>query len=302
MNEASRWRLALARRIAPIYTTDSRVRAVVVGGSVARGWADHHSDVEIGIFWSEFPDAAELEAAMQRAQGTTWELDPHSPSEDDVWYEEYAVGGLKIDLRHMTAARMDEVLAAVLDAGDLAEGRQQIIAALHDGMVLHGAPLVERWQARAAQYPDSLARAMVQKHMEFQPWWGVSTYAERGELPLVYGAFNEATCGIFGALLGLNRIYHPGLKWMDQTIAGMRIAPPDLAARLKEAFRAGPPVGIRLLGELIEETFVLAERHLPELDLSEPRRWFRSERPVLHAPPRGWNSMTSGSEEDTITA
>jgi predicted nucleotidyltransferase len=288
MNEASRWRLAMARKIAPVYTTDARVSAIVVGGSVARGCADHYSDVEIGIFWNEFPDAAELEAAKERARSTTWEMDPYNPDEDDVWYEEYAVGGLKIDLRHMTTARMGEVLAAVLAAGDLSEPRQQIIAAMHTGIVLHSASLVESWQARTAHYPDSLARAMVRKHMEFQPWWGVSTYAERGELPLVYGAFNEATHGIFGALLGLNRIYHPGLKWMNQTIAGMQIAPPDLAARLKEAFRIGPPAGVRLTQALIEETFALVEQHMPEVDLSEPRRRFRSERPVMDAAPRGW--------------
>jgi hypothetical protein len=302
MNEPSRWRLAMAQRVAPVYTADARVRAVVVGGSVARGWADRHSDVEIGVFWDTYPSATELEAAMKRASGTTWELDPHNPDEDDVWYEEYAVGGLKIDLRHLTAARMGQVIEAVLEGGDLSEERQQILAAIHGGIVLHGASLSENWQARTARYPDSLARAMVSRNMEFQPWSGVAIYAERGELPLVYSAFNEATRGIFGALLGLNRIYHPGLKWIERTLASMRIAPANLMARLNEAYRAEPASGVRLTGGLIEETFVLVNQHLPDLDLSQAWRWFRSERPVMDAAPAGVKGGTSRSEADTITA
>ena len=120
MNEASRWRLEMARAIAPVYTTDPRVRAVIVAGSVARGFADAYSDVEIGVFWEEFPAPEELQVAMERSRGTAWELDPHDAEKDDVWYEEYAVDGLKIDLRHMTAARLDQVLTAVIEAGPTA--------------------------------------------------------------------------------------------------------------------------------------------------------------------------------------
>src|SRR5438132_452992 len=122
MNEASRWRLAVAEMIAPVYTTEAQVCAVFVGGSVARGCADRYSDVEIGILWETFPTHDEFRAAMERAHGADWELDPYAPDED-VWYEEYAVEGLKIDLRHMTAARMGEVLAAVVEGSDRSKDR-----------------------------------------------------------------------------------------------------------------------------------------------------------------------------------
>ncbi len=70
MNEASRWRLGRAREIAPVYLADPRVRAVMVGGSVARGWADRYSDVEVGVFWEAFPSPEQFRAAMERARGT----------------------------------------------------------------------------------------------------------------------------------------------------------------------------------------------------------------------------------------
>jgi Domain of unknown function (DUF4037) len=289
MNEASRWRLGMARKVAPVYTAlrpaggaegaaNPRVRAVIVGGSVARGYADQYSDVEIGVFWDELATAEELRAAMEQMQGTLWELDPYS-GEEDVWYEEYAVAGLKIDLRHMTVARMDEVLVAVIDRADLAEERQQIISSVQSGVALHGAPLVESWQARASRYPDSLARAMVRQYLSLPPWWSVPMLAERGDLPLVYGAFKEATERIVGALLGLNRVYHPGFKWMNATIAALPLKPPDLSARLQQVFRTEPRMGAAQMQQLVEETFDLAEQQMPDIDLTGARRTFRSCRP-----------------------
>ena len=76
MNEASRLRLVMARKIVPVYMQNGRVRAVLVAGSVARGFADAYSDVEIGVFWEEFSSEGELRRAMEQAAGTLWELDP----------------------------------------------------------------------------------------------------------------------------------------------------------------------------------------------------------------------------------
>ena len=39
MTKASKWRIALARRIVPIYANHPKVKAVIVGGSVGRGIA-----------------------------------------------------------------------------------------------------------------------------------------------------------------------------------------------------------------------------------------------------------------------
>jgi hypothetical protein len=284
MNEASRWRLERAREVAPVYTADPRVRAVMVAGSVARGWADRFSDVEVGIFWESFPSPEEFRELMERCRGTDWELDPYS-DEEDVWYEEYAVAGLKIDLRHMTAARMDRVVTDVVEGGDSSESRQQILSAMQHGVPLQGRALFDRWRATAARYPESLTRAMLRKHLALNPWWPVAMLAERGDLHLVAGAFHQATEAVFGALLGLNRLYHPGSKWLEQTLATFPITPPDLAARLQRVFRADPLDGARWMEQIVEETFDLAEAVLPDVQVAAARRCFQSRRPVIDPPP-----------------
>src|SRR5439155_5319039 len=134
---------------------------------------------------------------------------------------------------------------------------------------------------------DALARAMVEQHLALPPWWSVPMLIERGDLPLVYGAFKEASERIFSALVGLNRVYYPGFKWMAQTLSTLRLAPPDLAARINQVFRAEPLAGARQMQALVEETFTLVEQQMPDAEIAAARQWFRSQRPILEAPPDG---------------
>ena len=57
MNEASRWRSTLAQQIAPHYHANPKVRAVALAGSVALGYADRSSDIDLSVFWAAPPRA-----------------------------------------------------------------------------------------------------------------------------------------------------------------------------------------------------------------------------------------------------
>jgi len=106
-------------------------------------------------------------------------------------------------------------------------------------------------------------------------------YADRGDLPLVYRALSEATAHIFGMLLGLNRIYHPGLKWLERTIEEMSLAPPDFAARLRQVFQVEPWEAARQMQQLVEETFALVAEQMPESHAEEAREAFLYRRPIV---------------------
>ena len=63
----------VAAYIASVYATHPAVRAVLLGGSIARGWGDRYSDLEIGVFWQEPPadqdrkDALHAQTSCSRA-------------------------------------------------------------------------------------------------------------------------------------------------------------------------------------------------------------------------------------------
>lgn len=97
MNDASGWRLLLAREIPPAYVADARVQAVLVLGSVSRGWADRYSDVEFGIVWAAAPSEDQRASACDRAGGSSRKAPPYN-AEIEAWEEEYRVRGVKIDV------------------------------------------------------------------------------------------------------------------------------------------------------------------------------------------------------------
>ena len=55
MNTASLARLRVAEELASYYARYQNVELAIVGGSVARGVSDGHSDIDFGVFWKAPP-------------------------------------------------------------------------------------------------------------------------------------------------------------------------------------------------------------------------------------------------------
>ncbi|HET8850941.1 MAG TPA: nucleotidyltransferase domain-containing protein [Ktedonobacteraceae bacterium] len=76
MQEESRWREALAQQIASHARANPKVAALVVEGSVARGYADGFSDLDLAVFWAEPPTAKERRDIVTCALERDWHLWP----------------------------------------------------------------------------------------------------------------------------------------------------------------------------------------------------------------------------------
>ena len=284
LNTASSWRLDLARRLASAYTANPHVQAVILGGSAARGYADRYSDVELGVFWSEPPTHKERIQAAMRAGGTNLTIDAYD-STQDVWIEDYFVHDVNIDLVHRTTRTTDRLLADVIDDQDVALYKQTLIHALRHAIPLTDTTLLATWQARTNTYPDALIHAMVATHLAFKPWWSVEVLAQRESLILVHQAICTVSERLLAALLGINRVYHPGLKWLPQVIQELKIAPYELEQRLRHCFYGDVHQRVHIAGVLIEDTFDLAARYVPTLDLTPRRTYFRQRRTPIDHPP-----------------
>lgn len=285
MNEATSWRLALAKHVAAAYVANPRVQAVVVNGSVGRGNADRYSDIEITVFWADHPSEQERRAAVERAGGTDLKLWPlYEP--DEEYSSSYLVGGVKIDLGEFTVETMERFLDDVTLRFDIADYKQILISVIQYGAAVHGQELIKQWQARASVYPRELTRAMVLAHCEFD-LGTADVLADRDDLLMLYNLICTAERQILGVLLGLNRLYlaNPNYKWLDQLVSELRIAPAALSFRLKQIFRTDPKLAVHALQQLIEETLKLVEKNMPELDMTPYQAHARHRRSTLdHAP------------------
>ncbi len=272
-SKVSKGGLALAAQIASVYNHNPSIKAVMVGGSVSRGYADRYSDLEIGVFWSDAPTEADRKSAVESLGGKLLTFD-ESPRNELYALDEVAIRGKTyhgtsmISTQHLTVDEMEKGLVDVLDRYDTSLDSLALMAAVRDGIPLHGADLLRTWQGRVAAYPEELAIKIIQENLWFGPWFCPESYAGRDDIVVLNQHFLWIEQNMLQILAALNRIYYPSPehKWTDELIAKMKLSPPDLASRLKQVFRVEPLEGWHRLKALIYETLDLVELHLPEVN------------------------------------
>ncbi len=295
MNAASQWRHTLAQQLAPIYAANPHVAAVLLCGSTARGHADRYSDIEFGVFWHQPPTNADRQTAANAISGDLVRLYPYDPAEE-VWCDDYMLGrahpdqhksGVLVEVVHYTTDFLNRAFDAVLQHYDSDALKQNLIAGVIDGVPLHNAELVQDWKAHAASYPDDLAVAVVNRYALIDHFWGWEMWLARsGNLMMLYHSYTQIQQQLLHVLLGLNRVYYFGFKWLDVVSERLAQKPPDLVRRLRQVYQLEPAEGAHELAALVEETYDLIEKQLPQIDVAWLRAVFRYRRPVWdQAPP-----------------
>lgn len=203
-------RLQIAQDIVAAYAAESGVVAIFVGGSVARGWADHWSDVELCVVWSAPPTVEQRRDALRAAP-----ISRHrafaDPSAVGALEEEFVAAEIKVDVAHMTVAAIDGVIHDVIDASDPDLAKQALLATLLVAIPLHGHETVETWRRQAAHYPDALALAMVARNLAFGPHYYLTMLAERDDLLLL----SDILCRVVRSILAVT----DAQRLIDETLS-----------------------------------------------------------------------------------
>jgi len=295
MNAASQWRHDLVHPLAPIYAANPHVAAVLLGGSTARGHADRYSDIELGVFWHQPPTDAERQAAASAIRGDLVQLYPYDSAEE-VWCDDYLLGrahpdqpksGVLLEVVHYTTDFLSRTFDAVLQNYDRDPLKQNLIAGVADGVPLHNAALVQHWKDRAAIYPEGLALVVVNRQIMIDHFWRWEMWLARGgNLLMLYQAFTQIQQQLLHVLLGLNRVYYFGFKWIEIVSERLAQKPPELVQRLRQVYQLAPAEGARELAALVDETYDLVEHTLPQIDIARMRAIFHYQRPLWdHVPP-----------------
>ncbi|WP_026332640.1 nucleotidyltransferase domain-containing protein [Deinococcus apachensis] len=295
MNPASEWRRDIAVGVAQIYARNPNVVAVILGGSSARGHADRFSDIELGVFWEAEPSEVERAAIVQGVWGDQHQLYPH---EGDTWEDTFFMGraaleaeksGVLTEVVNMRARAAERTLDDVLLTFDTDEGKHNLVAALLDGVPLHGKDLLMGWQARAVAYPDDLVRAMVRRYAPIDHFWRWEMYLARGEnLWGLHQHFGWVQRRLLHVLMAVNRVYFFSFKWLDVVLERLLIAPKNFAERFKWVDRLPPKEAANELSRLVDEVYDLLERHVPGMtpaDVARLRHFFHYRRPLWEERP-----------------
>jgi hypothetical protein len=261
------------------------VAAVLLGGSAARGHADRYSDLELAVVWREPPSEADRAAAIAAAGGDLVTL---YPVEGGVWADAWKIGrrngvpftGIEVDTSHSLVDTVEQVLHDVVERCDPGPEKQLIVGGILHAIPLHGSALVERWQQRAASYPDDLRLAVVRAHAQIEGLWRIDAYAARDNPVAGYQVLAAAHEDLLHVLLGLNRVYFSGFKSLTAVVQDFRIAPHDLLERIRASYPLVAGRSKAMLTALVEETHDLIEEHVPAIDVERLREILRYDRPL----------------------
>lgn len=270
------------------------VDAVMMSGSTARGDADRWSDVEVGVFWSRQPTTLDRQALG----GPNLTVDVHMVTRDDAsppWYDHVYVGarkpdGLMVEVVQTLTSVASEMLDVTLGLNQPNPEALDAIKGIVDGREVSGvrADLVDGWQARAARYPRPLMVAIVERYGPITQFWRWRMLVDRDNPLLLAREFFRVANQVLLVLHAVNGRYcgHPSaFKRLDALEHELTIAPANLASRLRSVFTTPTHKGAAELRNLVEETYDLVERHLPEVDVDHLRAHFRPERRPLDAMP-----------------
>lgn len=262
----------LAVQVAEQYAAIPNVEAVMLAGSVSRGWQDEYSDIELHIFWKQAPTDEERRQVINQLGGQLIDFHPY---EEEEWSEAYVVGEIKLEISSFLTETIRRIIEEVTQHQDINPDKQCIIAAVQDGIALFGETTVEQLKKAVKHYPLELQEKTISHYIDFGSRWNNrQALVHRKDWLMFYKVVASVQTNIMGLLYGLNRqfIPHPAFKWQRKSLALMKLKPDNCTDRLEEVFFQDPDTAIKELESLIEETFALIQKELPHIDLSEASR------------------------------
>jgi predicted nucleotidyltransferase len=228
---------------------------VVLTGSVSRGVADDVSDIEMLIVTRDEPDLEEcfsLAAAAGLSDLGTWGQQG-VPTKRVSGYRD----GAPLELVWWSRAHAETAVDAIF------EGDSSTTAdALAHGVALRTSGLLERWQERLRDYPETLARARIEDAA--LTWGGFAaagllTIVRPGERLALLERMVDDASRVVRIVFALNRVWQPTTKRLADRVAELPRKPERLAERLEEALtEPDPRRALLVMTELQTETAALA--------------------------------------------
>lgn len=308
MNGASAWRLEVGRSLAGLYL-DAGADAVIAISSAARGTSDRFSDLDLLVIWPDDRLDAARRTVVQQADGT---LIRHYPFDEQwrSWGDLYTLGdangrshsGLICDVCHMQTADLRAFLKAVSAHHPTDDEHQSAAAMVAYGITLGGEALVAELKS-SLRFERALAVALIEKWGVIDHYWRWRGSLERGNnTALAYATLAMAQGRLLRTLYALNRRFFIGEGHLDEAVATLEVVPEGLADALLSTVQRPVAEFAESLRAVIEATFDLVERELPEVDVARLRNIFRFVRTPHEAMPAGLEAQLEAKRNPGVAS
>ncbi len=241
----------IAHDIGELYSRNEKVSAVLLAGSVSRGWEDGHSDIELHVIWNQSPSTDDRMEVIRRVNGV---LKSFYPYEDEEWSETYWYNGVKLEISNFLWQTIDKTIDKVTKEYSTNLDAQCLVAAVHDGIPLYGNDKISQFKNKMAVYPDGLKRAMLTENLELGSRWDSRVALQsRGDYLMLYDLMAAVEKKVMAQLFAHNRIYvhHPAFKWQRKSLEQMPQVPEGIGRRLEQVFIRAMEPGLRELEAIV---------------------------------------------------
>lgn len=253
-----------ATTIAAHYAKNEKIKAILLGGSVARNWHDAYSDIELYVFWKKAPQDMDRKSPIAEANG---QILDYYPYEEKEWSETYLVKGIKFEMSHFLTDTLESIITDVTKKYDPDPIKQTIVAAVHDGIPLFGKPWIMELKRKTAIYPRNLSLAVIRKYGDLGNGWdNRRALLARRDWLMFYQLLITAQKHVMGMLFGLNRMYvhHPAFKWHKFSLKEMTLRPPAIVKRLHAVYFSPPEVALTEMENIVQDVFQIILDEFPE--------------------------------------
>lgn len=297
------WLRQLGEQVCLSYAASPKVAATALGGSVARGWADQHSDIEVFVFWAQAPTDEERVAAVSRSGGgidvdwstadadqkwasaffaTSGRVSELWPLEDDEWSEHYYLDKTHVGVNGFLVSMIDDWVDGLV-VGNPNDAAEMVAATIIDRAHVTGEDLLLRWARKLEPYPELLARANIDNWLQRdERWWDVDRLASRGDRPAFDAVAIAMQQRLIRLLLAINGIYlpDPRPKWVRRLVEECDIKPKSFLKRLELAQVSLPRESAFHLQDLLDDTLEVIDDQFPTVDVNNARKLYRHRRTV----------------------
>ena len=280
MNVHAQWRLAFAQALSNKLRQFVAIEMVAVLGSVARGYSDQYSDLELLLVWNHQP-SPEQQATLLRALQAEFRYPPFDPG----YQSAFRIQGIPVDLWHTTAAQEEAFIHTVLHEFSLDLVANNRLDTLLSCIPLYGADQVEDWKAHIQAYPTELALRFIQTYIPHFHLRQLNLAAHRDNPTAFYHTLSDIQCSLFLVLLALNKAYFPTFKWIYPALRRMQHTPPEIATRLHAMFHEPPIQAAKHLRTVLAETLDIVEATYPQIYTAYARYGLDQEPLVYQQPP-----------------
>lgn len=260
-NPHAKWRIDFAQHLAKNLETVEGIKAIVIAGSVARGYADEYSDIEIPIFWETLPNDATRHAIVGALNGKFLYAYDGPAHEDQL-----LIDGVQVDIWDVCTTHQEEILEDVLHKHHFDLGTLNALDTIRSCIPLFGYDIVQEWKRRAQEYPDELAKKIIQEHLAAFSIGELFVLAKRNNPTAFYSRLSFLQQQAFLILLALNRRYFPTFKWLYHTLESMQVKPEEIDRRFRKTYEAPFTEAIEDTRLILEEIVHLVERQFPQID------------------------------------